>query len=138
LYKDELKETTDDPDSTVRKIVNEAIDESEKIGKLQDCLKNKDRRLKKIEERWSLLIQGLAGGLLVLLGILWFYTVIHVLNMIPWPVSSIVDGDTMTVMVSDWWLLLGECGMTILSFVGLYALVWLGHAIYIEETKKED
>lgn len=125
-------------DKKVKKIAHEAIDENEKIGRLQDCLKNKDKRLRQIEARWNGIIAVLMGSGLVAIGFLWFYTVIHVLNMITWPVSSIVDGDTTTVLISDWWLLLGECGMTILSFVGLYALVWLGHAIYKEETKKED
>ena len=138
MYKDEVKEETHDPDSTVRKIVNEEIMSSEKISDLQACLRNKDKRLKKVEERWSAFVDVLAGIALVGIGILWFVTLVHISNYLPWPVTTTVTESSQVVNVSDWWLLIGESIMYVTSYIGIYAAIYLAYAIATEGKKKED
>lgn len=110
----------------------------EKIAGLERCLRDKDRRLKRIETRYSYLIGSLciAGVSLIVGGLV--YLMLHVSSFLPhlpgWGYDS--SGDYVWMWGGDALGSLGGILLFILAFVGLGACLYCLYLVFHDDSEE--
>lgn len=141
MIKDELKgrNAEEKETKTLEKIEEATINNQMKIGELSRCLKDKDRRLRKMELRWKIAAVIGASAVVALFCGMLLATLNHIMeNLPPLYTSGLDSSGTLWNKIPDMWLSAGFVISSALSIAGFFFVVWIFYCGYDEYRKSKE
>jgi len=109
------------------------VEYNDKIEKLESCLHDKDRRLKKVEYRWKYFIwiwlsAGIASCVVIMLNV-----IRYVVQNLPSSIISNPPNATTAWTVINWWLLFSITLVSVFSLIGLISVIIFLYIIFYKD-----